>query len=197
MVRSLLSVLLLCCATTSAFVFNAHPATPRSRATAASMQLAMPDAPTKVPDLPTTWEVRRACLGARGFPARLERHDVRSQVPDTLPARFSGTPPLFRVTLFDDGKIATVRPRAASAPARPPAPAPRAVLSACSHGTQAFIEKTLVDVVPDMSEDEAIEIAYKVTNMGFAQVGVWAQDLAESIGEQLKDRKLFVDVSPE
>lgn len=70
--------------TASAFVLTTPSAATAPRCSSARMQTLTPDAPTitKVPDtLPTSWEV-----------------------PDTLPSRFSGIPPLFRLTLFDNGK---------------------------------------------------------------------------------------------
>ena len=80
----MLRILMLCLLNSaSAFVLTTPPATTALRS-AARMQTATPDAPTitKVPDtLPISWEV-----------------------PDTLPSRFSGVPPLFRLTLFDNGK---------------------------------------------------------------------------------------------
>ena len=77
----------MCCLLNSAtaFVLTAPPATSTLRSTGARMQTATPDTITKVPDtLPSSWSV-----------------------PDTLPSRFSGIPPLFRLTLFNNGKKAS------------------------------------------------------------------------------------------
>ena len=77
-------------------------------------------------------------------------------------------PPLFRVAIFDDGKT-----------------------------SPGYIEKSLLDVVPDMDGERAAQIASKVTNMGVGQVGVWVEEAAEGVADGLRERSLVVDVSAE
>lgn len=106
----------------------------------------------------------------------------RVAVPDTLPATWdvpdtfslaslrkpsNDEPPMYKLTLFKSGR------------------------------DEVHIVNSLLDVVPGMSKDRAIEIAETAFRLGFSLVGVFEQALAEEYAADLKNGySLVCDVSP-
>ena len=90
------------------------------------------------------------------------------EVPDTFSfsKRENSEPPFYKVTLFKSAKHDTV-----------------------------FVAQQLMRVC-GFDEIRAGEIARQAQSLGFAVVGEWVQEVAETYAEGLQNQDLVVDISP-